>query len=168
VVLTWEQGIWWSHWSKDYCLRHQILNSTSFLLSLMTFTARKASMFQQKWNKDLPYSHPLLFTWWQKTFWFLALEKSGGRLIWLLKSQHQWRRWEGKIPKALVGFLLPLASDPGTNIISPTSCLFMGSESSWKQLLLSLKRPYKDDHGDPIPVVEDITPNGQYIYIHQT
>ena len=44
----------------------------------------------------------------------------------------------------------------------------MGSESSWKQLSLSLERPYKDDHGDPILVVEDITPNGQYIYIHQT
>ncbi|KAF5363246.1 hypothetical protein D9756_000427 [Leucocoprinus leucothites] len=40
----------------------------------------------------------------------------------------------------------------------------MDSEPSWKQLKLPLERPYKDDHGNPIPVVEDITPDGQYIY----
>jgi len=40
----------------------------------------------------------------------------------------------------------------------------MGSEFSWKQLTLSLERPYRDDHGNLIPVVEDITPDGQYIH----
>ncbi|KAJ3570395.1 hypothetical protein NP233_g4432 [Leucocoprinus birnbaumii] len=40
----------------------------------------------------------------------------------------------------------------------------MDSEPSWKQLRLSLERPYKDDNGNTIPIVEDITPDGQYIY----
>lgn len=40
----------------------------------------------------------------------------------------------------------------------------MDSEPSWKQLRLSLERPYKDDHGSSIPVVEDITPEGEYVY----
>ena len=37
-------------------------------------------------------------------------------------------------------------------------------EPPWKKLKLSLERPYKDDNGDPIPIVLDITPEGQYIY----
>jgi len=40
----------------------------------------------------------------------------------------------------------------------------MSSELSWKELTLSLERPYKDDHGNSILVVEDITPDGQYIH----
>ncbi|KAI0692568.1 subunit 17 of mediator complex-domain-containing protein [Cytidiella melzeri] len=34
----------------------------------------------------------------------------------------------------------------------------------WKKLKLSLERPYKDDNGQPIPVLLDITPEGQHIY----
>ncbi|XP_006460295.1 hypothetical protein AGABI2DRAFT_203249 [Agaricus bisporus var. bisporus H97] len=44
----------------------------------------------------------------------------------------------------------------------------MDSEHSWKQLRLSLERPYKDDHGNPIPVVEDITPGPTSDYIYET
>lgn len=40
----------------------------------------------------------------------------------------------------------------------------MSSEPSWKELTLSLERPYKDDRGNSILVVEDITPDGQYIH----
>ncbi|KAF9453081.1 hypothetical protein P691DRAFT_802458 [Macrolepiota fuliginosa MF-IS2] len=38
------------------------------------------------------------------------------------------------------------------------------SEPAWKQLRLSLEQPYKDDHGNAIPTIEDITPEGEYIY----
>lgn len=31
-------------------------------------------------------------------------------------------------------------------------------------LKLSLERPYKDDNGDPIPILYDIAADGQYIY----
>ncbi|KAF9821151.1 hypothetical protein IEO21_00759 [Rhodonia placenta] len=34
----------------------------------------------------------------------------------------------------------------------------------WKKLRLSLERPYKDDDGLPIPVLLDITPEGQHVY----
>ncbi|KZT20349.1 hypothetical protein NEOLEDRAFT_1075722 [Neolentinus lepideus HHB14362 ss-1] len=34
----------------------------------------------------------------------------------------------------------------------------------WKKLKLSLERPYKDDHGNYIPVLLDITPEGEHIY----
>ncbi|KDQ64550.1 hypothetical protein JAAARDRAFT_166933 [Jaapia argillacea MUCL 33604] len=34
----------------------------------------------------------------------------------------------------------------------------------WKQLKLSLERPYKNDNGDHIPVLLDITPEGQHVY----
>ncbi|TFY81867.1 hypothetical protein EWM64_g2141 [Hericium alpestre] len=37
-------------------------------------------------------------------------------------------------------------------------------ESDWKQLKLSLERPYKDDHGAAIHNVLDILPDGEYIY----
>ncbi|KAG6890572.1 hypothetical protein C0992_000580 [Termitomyces sp. T32_za158] len=37
-------------------------------------------------------------------------------------------------------------------------------ELSFKQIKLSLERPYKDDNGDRIPVLFDITPDGQQIY----
>lgn len=40
----------------------------------------------------------------------------------------------------------------------------MAAQPEWKQLKLSLERPYKDDDGKPIPVVLDITPEGQHIY----
>lgn len=33
-------------------------------------------------------------------------------------------------------------------------------EPPWKKLKLSLERPYKNDSGDPIPVLLDITPDG--------
>ena len=35
---------------------------------------------------------------------------------------------------------------------------------SWKNLKLSIERPYKDDQGDIIPVLLDITPEGQHLY----
>ncbi|KAK0453773.1 subunit 17 of mediator complex-domain-containing protein [Armillaria borealis] len=35
---------------------------------------------------------------------------------------------------------------------------------SWKTLKLSLERPYKDENGVPIPVLQDITPQGEQIY----
>lgn len=35
---------------------------------------------------------------------------------------------------------------------------------SWNKLKLSLERPYKNDQGDIIPVLFDITPEGQHIY----
>ncbi|KAK0468484.1 subunit 17 of mediator complex-domain-containing protein [Desarmillaria tabescens] len=35
---------------------------------------------------------------------------------------------------------------------------------SWKSLKLSLERPYKDENGAPIPVLQDITPQGEQIY----
>ncbi|RDB22683.1 Mediator of RNA polymerase II transcription subunit 17 [Hypsizygus marmoreus] len=34
----------------------------------------------------------------------------------------------------------------------------------WKQIKLSLERPYKDDNGDRIPVLFDISSDGQHIY----
>ncbi|PCH41031.1 hypothetical protein WOLCODRAFT_88978 [Wolfiporia cocos MD-104 SS10] len=37
-------------------------------------------------------------------------------------------------------------------------------EPPWKKLKLSLERPYKDDDGEPVPVLLDITPDGQHIY----
>ncbi|KAG6868512.1 hypothetical protein C0993_001613 [Termitomyces sp. T159_Od127] len=37
-------------------------------------------------------------------------------------------------------------------------------QPSFIQTKLSLERPYKDDNGEPIPVVSDITPDGQQIY----
>ena len=37
-------------------------------------------------------------------------------------------------------------------------------DPSWKMLKLSLERPYKDDNGEPIPVLSDIGADGQYIY----
>ncbi|KAI0719565.1 subunit 17 of mediator complex-domain-containing protein [Cerioporus squamosus] len=37
-------------------------------------------------------------------------------------------------------------------------------EPPWKKLKLSLERPYKDDNGEPIPELLDITPDGQHIY----
>ncbi|KAH8105856.1 subunit 17 of mediator complex-domain-containing protein [Cristinia sonorae] len=40
----------------------------------------------------------------------------------------------------------------------------MAQEPEWKKLKLSLERPYKDEQGQPIPVVLDITPEGQQIY----
>jgi mediator of RNA polymerase II transcription subunit 17, fungi type len=43
--------------------------------------------------------------------------------------------------------------------VNPTSI-----PPSWKKLNLSLERPYKDDRGDVIPVLFDITPEGQHIY----
>jgi len=38
------------------------------------------------------------------------------------------------------------------------------NDPHWKRLKLSLERPYKDDNGDPIPDLFDITPEGQHIY----
>ncbi|KAF8655243.1 hypothetical protein AX16_003147 [Volvariella volvacea WC 439] len=40
-------------------------------------------------------------------------------------------------------------------------------ESSWKHLKLSLERPYKADDGKLLPVLSDITPDGQHIYESQ-
>lgn len=37
-------------------------------------------------------------------------------------------------------------------------------EPPWKKLKLSLERPYKDDSGEPIPELLDITPDGQHIF----
>lgn len=37
-------------------------------------------------------------------------------------------------------------------------------EPQWKKLKLSFERPYKDDSGHPIPVLYDLTPEGQSIY----
>ncbi|KAI0638177.1 subunit 17 of mediator complex-domain-containing protein [Trametes polyzona] len=37
-------------------------------------------------------------------------------------------------------------------------------EPPWKKLKLSLERPYKDDNGEPLPELLDITPDGQHIY----
>lgn len=34
----------------------------------------------------------------------------------------------------------------------------------WRQLKLSLERPYKDENGSPEHTVLDITPDGGYIY----
>lgn len=36
-------------------------------------------------------------------------------------------------------------------------------EPPWKKLKLSLERPYKDDDGEPIPVLLDIT-DGQHVF----
>jgi len=38
------------------------------------------------------------------------------------------------------------------------------NEPTWKQIKLSLEQPYKDDSGDPIPVLLDILPDGQRVY----
>ncbi|KAF8205025.1 subunit 17 of mediator complex-domain-containing protein [Pholiota molesta] len=38
------------------------------------------------------------------------------------------------------------------------------SEPEWKKLKLSFERPYKDDSGKPIPLLYDLTPEGQFIY----
>ncbi|KAI0081763.1 hypothetical protein K474DRAFT_1635087 [Panus rudis PR-1116 ss-1] len=37
-------------------------------------------------------------------------------------------------------------------------------EPGWKKLKLSLEKPYRDDNGNPIPVLYDITPEGQQIF----
>ena len=37
-------------------------------------------------------------------------------------------------------------------------------EPPWKKIKLSLERPYKDDDGLPIPVLLDITADGQHVY----
>ncbi|KAI0349426.1 hypothetical protein OH77DRAFT_1580604 [Trametes cingulata] len=37
-------------------------------------------------------------------------------------------------------------------------------EPPWKKLKLSLERPYKDDNGEPLPELLDISPDGQHIY----
>lgn len=37
-------------------------------------------------------------------------------------------------------------------------------EPPWKKLALSLERPYKDDIGEPIPTLLEITPEGQHLY----
>ncbi|KAI0375628.1 hypothetical protein BV20DRAFT_984465 [Pilatotrama ljubarskyi] len=37
-------------------------------------------------------------------------------------------------------------------------------EPPWKKLKLSLERPYKDDNGELLPELLDITPDGQHIY----
>lgn len=37
-------------------------------------------------------------------------------------------------------------------------------EPEWKQLKLSLERPYKDDEGNPILPLLDVTPDGQQIF----
>lgn len=37
-------------------------------------------------------------------------------------------------------------------------------EPPWKKIKLSLERPHKDDDGNPIPVLLDITADGQHIY----
>ena len=38
------------------------------------------------------------------------------------------------------------------------------NEPDWRKLKLSLERPYTDDAGLPIPVLQDITPEGHLIY----
>ncbi|KDQ29410.1 hypothetical protein PLEOSDRAFT_1039855 [Pleurotus ostreatus PC15] len=37
-------------------------------------------------------------------------------------------------------------------------------QSTWRDLKLSLERPYKNDNGEPIPTLLDITPEGEFIY----
>ena len=37
-------------------------------------------------------------------------------------------------------------------------------EPPWKKIRLSLERPYKNDDGEPIPVLLDITAEGTHIY----
>ena len=37
-------------------------------------------------------------------------------------------------------------------------------EPPWKKIKLSLERPYKDDEGIPIPVLLDITADGQHVF----
>ena len=38
----------------------------------------------------------------------------------------------------------------------------MSGEPGWKNTKLSLERPYKDDGGARIPVLLDITPDGEH------
>jgi hypothetical protein len=40
----------------------------------------------------------------------------------------------------------------------------MSDEPQWKKTKLSLERPYRDDHGERIPVLLDITPDGEPIF----
>lgn len=47
---------------------------------------------------------------------------------------------------------------------SPDLSLMPDLAPSWKNIKLSFERPYKDDQGDIIPVLLDITPEGQHIY----
>lgn len=37
-------------------------------------------------------------------------------------------------------------------------------EPSWKKTKLSLERPYKDDNGERIPILFDITSEGEHVY----
>lgn len=37
-------------------------------------------------------------------------------------------------------------------------------QNTWRDLKLSLERPYKNDNGEPIPTLLDITPEGEFIY----
>lgn len=37
-------------------------------------------------------------------------------------------------------------------------------EPAWKQTKLSLERPYRDDRGERIPVLLDITPEGEQVF----
>lgn|ERR1700722_15969369 len=45
-----------------------------------------------------------------------------------------------------------------------TSVAMSSDDPPWKKLRLSLERPYKDDNGNAIPVLFDITPEGKHIY----
>jgi len=38
------------------------------------------------------------------------------------------------------------------------------AEPAWKQTKLSLERPYRDDHGERISVLLDITPEGEQVF----
>lgn len=44
------------------------------------------------------------------------------------------------------------------------SSIDQDSKPSWKKLNLSFERPYKDDSGNRIPVLYDLTSEGERIY----
>ena len=51
-------------------------------------------------------------------------------------------------------------TDTHANIITEPA----DAEPEWRKAKFSLERPYKDDNGQPILTLLDITPDGQYIY----
>ena len=47
---------------------------------------------------------------------------------------------------------------------TPTTMDIDDAEPPFKRLKLSLERPYKDDNGEPIPVLQNITQEGVHEY----
>jgi hypothetical protein len=59
-----------------------------------------------------------------------------------------------------------LPAPHGLIICAPAylSTAIVMDEPSWRKTKLSLERPYRDDNGERIPVLLDITSEGEHVY----